>query len=545
MTPAHPPVIPSVPDFQISDLDDVLNRLGESVQLDPTRRRLANERYKSVADWIERDEAFFKTALLEVYPQGSFRIRTTVKPYKRNEFDLDFVVHLDFLTGKNFQPLDVLNQLERRLREHDTYKNMLERKNRCLRITYAGDFHMDITVGCQETYFEPHRIIVPDRKTKDWTASNPIGYGDWFTAKAELKPELRDVLQKAYDARNPQIRLSVDLPVEPAYEFKLPLERSVQILKRRRDVYFYQKDDLSTASIILTTLAAEAYGGELSVFETIDRIITYIEQKPRNWFGRIEPFKVHNPANPEENFSEKWFEDRRLFDAFLDFVNDTRRLWNGLKTATNPTLRQSLLEQAFGESRITRLLAEQRDYQYKAQKAQRLTPMAQAAGLGVLGTTPTVKPTFDPAPVQNQPARRYGGNAFPLQSPRFSTGTYYLQQRRIEEAYPGIFKFAVRNGVLTCTGKIRPTDDCDEYRICIQYVPGAPPQVFVNSHLIKPRKAIHMYKSGALCLHYPPDIKWKHRTSVADYTIPWVAEWLVCYELWKLTGTWEGAQVTH
>ena len=325
----------------------------------------------------------------------------------------------------------------------------------------------------------------------------------------------------------------------------LPLERSVQILKRRRDVYFYEQDDQATASIILTTLVAEAYQGELSIFETIDRIITYIEQKPRNSFGRIEPFKVLNPANPAENFSEKWFEDRKLFEAFIDFIRDTRQVWNGLKTATNPTLQESLLEQAFGETRIKRLLAAQRSYQDMVLKAQRLTPVAQAAGLGLLNTTAAVKPTFDPAPVQNQPARRYGGTVFPLQTAQFSAGTNYLQQRWIEETYPGIFRCTVRNGVLTCTGTIRPTDDCDEYRICIKYVPGVPPQVFIVSHRIKPGKRIHMYSNGALCLHYPPDVNWRHRTSVATCTIPWVAEWVVCYELWKLTGIWEGAEFKH
>lgn len=545
MTPSFPTVTPFEPNYRISDLDDVLNRLGESLQLDPTRRRLANERYKAVADWIERDEDFFKTALLNVYPQGSFRIRTTAKPYKRNEFDLDFVVHLDFLTGKNYDPITVLNQLERRLREHETYKGMLKRKNRCIRITYANDFHMDIMVGCQETYIERQRLIVPDRKTKSWTASNPIGYGDWFTTRAELKAEQEEVLLKAYNARNLEIRLSENLPVEPAYEFKLPLERAVQILKRRRDVYFYNREDQATASIILTTLAAEAYQGELSVFETMDRIITYIEQKPRNWFGRIEPFAVPNPANPAENFSEKWFEDAKLFDAFIDFVKDTRRVWNGLKSATNPTLRESLLEQAFGETRMKRLLAEQRDYQSKAEKTKRLTPIAQAAGLGTLYTTPKATPTVDPAPVQNQPARRYGGKAYPLQSKQFSAGTNYLQQRWIEQAYPDVFTCSVHNGVLTCRGILKPTDDCEAYRIRIEYVPGIPPQVFIDSHSIKPRKAIHLYHNGALCLHYPPDVNWKHRTSVAAYTIPWVLEWLVCYELWKLTGKWEGAEFKH
>lgn len=545
MTPTIPVVTPSGSDFQISDLDDLLNRLGESLQLDATRRRLAEERYKTVADWIERDEAFFKTALLNVYAQGSFRIRTTSKPYKRNEFDLDFVVHLDFLTGKNYDPMEVLNQLERRLRENDTYKGMIERKNRCIRITYANDFHMDIMVGCQETYYEPNRIIVPDRKTKDWTASNPIGYGDWFTGRAQLAPERQELLQKAYDARNLEIRASENLPATLPYELKPPLERAVQIFKRGRDVYFYGQEDLATSSIILTTLAAEAYSGELSVFETIDRIITHIEQKSRNFWGGIEPFVIPNPANPKENFSEKWFEDRKLFVAFLKFVADLRRTWEALKVGTNPTLRESLLESTFGENRIKRLIAEQRNYQNNFEKAKRLTTIAKAAGLGTLNTTATVKPTFEPTPVQNQPARRFSGEVFPLLSTQFSAGTNYLQQRWIEETYPGVFTSTVRNGVLTCTGKIKPTEDCDEYRIYIQYVPGAPPQVFINSHRIKPSKRIHMYSNGALCLHYPPDVKWKHRTSVAAYTIPWIAEWVVCYELWKLTGKWEGAEFKH
>ena len=544
MNPTLPFITPKEPDYKITDLDDLLNRLGESLQLDPTRRALAEQRYKSVADVIERDP-FFKNALLSVYAQGSFRIRTTAKPYKKNEFDLDFVVHLDFLTGKNYHPLEVLNELERCLRSNDTYKGMIERKNRCIRIVYANDFHLDIMVGCQETYFEQNRILVPDRKTEDWTPSNPIGYGDWFTARAQLKLEQRTLLFNAYKARNLEIRASEDLPVEPAYEFKIPLERAVQILKRHRDVYFYERDNLATSSIILSTLAAEAYQGELSVFATIDRIITYIEEKPRDWFGRIEPFKIPNPANLNENFSEKWYEDHKLFDAFMGFVRDTRRIWESIKQASSPVLRESLLEQAFGETRIKRLLAEQRNYQYKTAKAQRLTPVAQAAGLGVLHTTPSVKPTFEPTPVNNQPARRYAGNLFPLQTTHFSAGTNYLQQRWIEQTYPGIFSCTVRNGVLTCTGELRPMDDCEAYRIRIVYVPGAPPQVFIKSHQIKPSKTIHMYSNGSLCLHYPPDISWKHRTSVATYTIPWIAEWLVCYELWKLTGKWEGAQMKH
>jgi hypothetical protein len=545
MLPYLPHTAPFDANFRISDLDDILNRLGEDLQLNATRRLLANARYKSVAEWIESDEFFFKTALISVYPQGSFRIRTTVKPYLRSEFDLDFVVHLDFLTGKNYPPMEVLDQLERRLRENDIYRTMIERKNRCIRITYANDFHMDIMVGCQETYYEQNRIIVPDRKTKNWTDSNPIGYGNWFTARGQLSPERDSILLKAYEARNQQIRLSENLPVEPPYELKPPLERAVQIIKRKRDVYFYNKSERATSSIILTTLAAESYQGELSVFDTIDNVLKYIERKSLGFMGRREPFPIPNPANPDENFSEKWFEDRELFDAFLSFVKDTRQTWESLKKATNPSLRDSLLEQAFGESRIKKLIAEQREYRNAVEKSQRLSPYAKAAGFGIMGTTPHVKPSFEPTPIQNQPARRSGGKTLPLRPAGFSHGTNYLQQRWIEQSYPGVFTTSIRNGVMTSIGKIRPTEDCDEYRIRIVYVPGKPPHVFIDSHRIEASHLIHMYNNGALCLHYPPDINWKHRTSLAAYTIPWIAEWVVCYEFWKITGKWEGSEFKH
>ncbi len=32
---------------------------------------------------------------------------------------------------------------------------------------------------------------------------------------------------------------------------------------------------------------------------------------------------------------------------------------------------------------------------------------------------------------------------------------------------------------------------------------------------------------------------------IDDTIIPWTAEWLVFYELWKDTGTWQGAEAPH
>jgi len=523
-------------DYRISDIDDLLNRLGESLQLDTTRRELAEQRYKTIAEWIESDWLFFKSALLSVYPQGSFRIRTTVKPYKQNEFDLDFVVHLDFLSGKNYQAMELLDQLERRLGENELYKNKLERKNRCIRITYANDFHMDIMVGCQQEYYDQERLLVPDRKTKHYTPSNPKGYGNWFLTKAELKKQDLDILLKAHSARNPIIRLSENLPAQQPYEFKLPLERAVQIFKRYRDVHFYNKPELATSSIILTTLAAGAYQGELSVFETIDNIIKDITSKSGAGSGRTQPFRVPNPANPDENFSEKWFEDRALFESFIQFIKEMQQVWDRLKNPENDLTDEILFEKAFGEARIKRLMADQQQFRGTATRAATLTPIAKAAGLGTLYTTPDIKPTFKPNIIQNQPARRFGGKFLKPKPSKSSVGTLGIQQRWIQQAYPGMFRFVIKNGILVCRTRLQPHDACEMYKIRIEYSAGTAPQVFIDSHKIIPKSSIHMYSNETLCLHYPGDINWKHRTSLASYTVPWICEWIVCYELWKITG---------
>lgn len=128
---------------------------------------------------------------------------------------------------------------------------------------------------------------------------------------------------------------------------------------------------------------------------------------------------------------------------------------------------------------------------------------------------------------------------------RFIPSVNQWQRHHIEKFYGSQFKSTTIGKKLIITGKIRPHAYCEEYKIRIEYVSGQTPQVFITSHDIKPLAKIHMYKSGALCLFYPPDLKWTYRTKTADHTIPWVAEWIVAYELFQLTDKWEANEVKH
>jgi hypothetical protein len=48
----------------------------------------------------------------------------------------------------------------------------------------------------------------------------------------------------------------------------------------------------------------------------------------------------------------------------------------------------------------------------------------------------------------------------------------------------------------------------------------------------------HVFPGDRLCLHFTHD--WNEGMLIADTVVPWAAEWLLHYELWKATGKWHG-----
>lgn len=335
-------------------LDDLLNRMAHNLQLDETRREKMISAYKAVSDWIDSDEGFFKDVNFEIYPHGSAKIGTTVKPRETEEFDLDFVIHIE-LDWEEHDPFEVYEELKRRLNEHGTYKQMLEPKNRVLRLNYAGDFHIDIMPGCQEFTADPNKIKIRDKKERNWVSSNPRGYAEWFEAKADTVEEF--LLEKALSME--------EIPDEEPYELKKPLKRAVQLIKRHRDIYFEKDVENSTASIILTTLAGIHYKGEGTIYETVNNIITKIHYS----LGQgIDNFTVVNPVNTEEEFTNKWKESPILFNRFVEFIRDFKASWERLKRENGIDDSSDSMKVLFGTKTFDKAFSEQSDHFEKAVK---------------------------------------------------------------------------------------------------------------------------------------------------------------------------------
>jgi hypothetical protein len=314
-------------------LDDLLIRICAKLQLSPTQHDEAVARYGAVGKWLLNPSSGLAHLNPRIYPQGSLRIGTPVKPVGQNEYDLDLVCEMDF-DWRLEDPLRVLDALEKALRDHGTYQDMVRRKNRCIRLVYANEFHLDILPGSPNLQGPNGAIKVPDRASKSWKDSNPIGYGDWFERKASPIAH--------FDAKDIE-----PVPDRETMAEKPPLKFAVQLMKRHRDLEFKDSLALAPISILLTTLAGHHYGGERSIGASLMSIMTGINNSFLS-LASGQRLTVLNPANPEEDLSERWDEDEKSYPLFLEWASGFWAAWQDIHGSRGRQLFKKL-QTMFGE----------------------------------------------------------------------------------------------------------------------------------------------------------------------------------------------------
>jgi len=337
-----------------AQLDDLLARVCFELQLSPTRYQEAVARYQAVCRWLEAEGSPVSNYMPTIYPQGSMRIGTTVKPLGREEHDLDFVCEFQIDPSTIEAPLELLRHVAARLKEHKVYRDLLEVKNRCVRLNYANEFHMDILPACPDPASGEDCIVVPDRQSAWWKPSNPRGYAEWFEERCIVTVPYQFSERKlAMDSAEP-------IPAQEASHEKATLKHVVQLLKRWRDIYYQDRCDVAPISMVLTTLAAQFYGGHWSVSESMTTILERIEGAVNAAMpGRIY---VLNPANTDEDLSERW-DDPTQYAAFIEGIRALRAAWNRL--TLDQTLEKSvgILEGLAGEPTKEAFRKQARDLQ--------------------------------------------------------------------------------------------------------------------------------------------------------------------------------------
>ncbi len=361
--------------------EDILHRLCGAIQLTPTQHERAESAYRGVGRWLEAEGSPFATLSPEIYAQGSMALRTTNKPLPRDEHDLDVVVEVT-AAEEDTTPAALLDSTRDRLLASEVYRDKVDRKDRdrCVRLKYAGDFHLDV-VPALRVDSPTGAIRVPDRRSGKFKPGNPKGYLDWFEDRCSV--DLQLVLLKSIQ----------DLPDYDAPEIELPLRRCVQLLKRWRDVAFQDLQVKPPSSIVLTTLAANHYRRERSVWGTmssiLDRIVLLVGANPVG-------LEVLNPVDSTEILSESWASDPDSYAIFADQLRAFDHKWRRLSETYGLHELGAGLEELFGEKATRSALTGQQEALVNVpRKKQTLGFKPGTAGVTVVGAGAVRTPRND------------------------------------------------------------------------------------------------------------------------------------------------------
>jgi hypothetical protein len=291
----------------------ILNRLCRDLEITPEMFSLARERYESIAAYLQQADSPLNKFRPDIYPQGSINLGTTVKPRKSDEFDVDVICQLDVAERT---PTTAFKQLIfTRLKQRGIYT--LRLMNRCIRVQYANEFHIDITPAIPDRDQGPENILVTDKELGCWKESNPKDYKSWFEEIAKLQPDLY------YQNRELMRKFAAAEPL-PAPRFTKPiLHRVVQLMKRHRDIVFDGDKD-APISAIITTLAAQSYAHHVkgNRFSSQVHFIRAVVASMPQFVLRVNGTQsVPNPANPLENYADKWATKPQRRDAFYRWHN--------------------------------------------------------------------------------------------------------------------------------------------------------------------------------------------------------------------------------
>lgn len=308
---------------------EIINLLAESLDIPDSAYEAAAARYRDLGTWLhDTSKARSSQYSPKVSAQGSFRLGTVVKPIQGEEYDLDLGCCLCVGLSKSSISQQELKELLGKdldaYREERGIDEEVEAKHRCWRLHYQDHlkFHMDVVpsipaanstrqlltesiirAGTDQSIAPVVAVlavsITDDRHptyceiSNDWLVSNTEGYARWFEWRMQQAQQFlrsRAIMEKVSKIEE-----------LPTYKWRTPLQRTIQILKRHRDVMFKNNPESKPISAIITTLAARAYAGEPDVKVALENVL----KNMGHLVSKSRP-RVANPANPQEDFAERW-----------------------------------------------------------------------------------------------------------------------------------------------------------------------------------------------------------------------------------------------
>jgi hypothetical protein len=291
--------------------------LGDSVNLNQTRLDQLDSRVDSITEAL-KTAANLDGRVLDTVPQGSWAHRTIIRPATGLEFDADFLVELDEDVDWNDNPRKYANAVWTALSGHSTYGSMSARKNRCVRVSYANECHIDVVPYVIQAN---GRQVIVNREANDFEDTNPVGFTEWIQEKDDLT--------------NGNLR------------------KVIRLLKYMRDY----RSAFSVKSVLLTTLVGNVVETwrtyDPDYYKDVPTTLLHLVLDLNNWLqvNGTKPYIV-DPSCPTTSLGHRWTDWQYL--RFRDKIHDLRpmveRAYNARDVTSSVNAWQDLFGTAFPSS---------------------------------------------------------------------------------------------------------------------------------------------------------------------------------------------------
>jgi hypothetical protein len=294
--------------------------LYDTVNLNASRLENLDTRVGSIADALKASAAL-DGRVLDTVAQGSWAHRTIIRPPAGLEFDADFLVQLAEDTAWNVDPRKYANAVWSSLSGHSIYGPMSKKKDRCVRVKYANECHVDVV---PYVVFESGREMIINRDTNEFEDTNPVGFTEWIQEKDALT--------------NGNLR------------------KAIRLLKYLRD----HCGTFKLKSVLLTTLV----GNVVEQWRTYDP--DYYKDVPTTLLHLVEDLdeflqsnwtkpSIADPSCPSTTFNHRWTDSQYL--SFRSRINDLapkiRLAYDATTVAESITKWSDVFGSAFPTSVVT------------------------------------------------------------------------------------------------------------------------------------------------------------------------------------------------
>jgi hypothetical protein len=259
--------------------------LTDTVNLKPSKLEDLDERVPTLTEVLK--SGIRDTIVLDAIPQGSWAHETIIQPAEGLEFDADFLLQLDEV--EEWAPSKYNQAVWDVLSSHGVYGSKTTRKNRCVRVTYANDCHVDIV---------PYVVradgseAIANRTTDAFEETNPIGFTEWLQKKDAITGgDLRKV---------------------------------IRLLKYLRD----HRGAFAIKSILLTAVVGERVeqwrkDNDDNYYADIPTTLLHVVKDLDSWL-QARPTKaqasISDPSCPNTTFDHRWTD--KQYEAFRDDIHD-------------------------------------------------------------------------------------------------------------------------------------------------------------------------------------------------------------------------------